>query len=130
MTEDTKREKFRRILAIRLPKAIKAVELLTNLSRKSDYEWSTTELQDMVNQLDDAVDGVLASFGVPSAAEPQDVHPTVDDTDVDDGDNLELDEQHEVRWAYDCIRRGDVEVAEARLRRLIVSWDDGGHRVI
>ena len=66
-TYDEKRDAFQRMLEGRLPKAVKAVELLANLARGSDYAWTNAELQGMTDQLDDAVDTVLSAFGIETA---------------------------------------------------------------
>lgn len=68
MTE-TKQEKFNRMLVARLPKAVKSIELLANLSRKSDYEWFGAQIDDMLDQLEGAVDGVMDAFGVGDEAD-------------------------------------------------------------
>ena len=68
-TYDEKREAFDRMLEGRLPKAVKAIELLSNLSRKGDYAWTNAQLQSMIDQLDDAVDGVMKAFGVETTAD-------------------------------------------------------------
>ncbi len=69
-TYEQKREAFQRMLEGRLSKAVKSVALLANLSRKSDYAWTSEELQQMCNQLDDAVDTVMQAFGVDTAPPP------------------------------------------------------------
>lgn len=66
---ETKEEKFRRMLAIRLPNAVKAVELLAKLSRKQDYAYAPVDVQKMLDQLDDAVDMVAKSFGAMTKGE-------------------------------------------------------------
>lgn len=120
-TMETKRQKFQRMLAIRLPKAVKAVELLGNLARKSDYEWSTLELQNMADTLDDAVDDVLEKFGKkPVAAEPEPAELTYHP--VDGADYVAPEQRSEVRWAHDALKRGDKKLAEDRLRRVIEHW--------
>lgn len=120
MTE-TKREKFQRMLAIRLPKAVDAIRLLANLSRRADYEWSTAELSKLITELDDAVDNVADAFGVeklgsapldpPAPAAPVGPEPVTD-----------VYERSEVRWAYDALRRGDTALAKDRLRKVIALW--------
>lgn len=67
---DEKRSDFDRMLDGRLPKAVKAVELLANLARKSDYAWTPSVLQTMLDQLDDAVDMVAKSFGASAGPAP------------------------------------------------------------
>lgn len=130
-TYDEKREDFARMLEGRLPKAVKAVELLANLARKSDYAWTPAELQAMLDQLDDAVDMVATAFGasVPTA-------PTAEAPAAKDGPDttqrsetagpaevaVKIDQRAEVRWAYDALKRGDRELAKNRIERVIKVW--------
>lgn len=123
MTYDEKREAFQRMLAGRLPKAVKAVELLANLSRKQDYAWTGTELQALLDQLDDAVDMVAKAFGVsegPAPAPTGEVARAASPTPT--AEVVHLDQRAEVRWAHDALRRGDKALAENRLSRVINHW--------
>lgn len=130
-TYDEKRRDFQRMLEGRLPKAVKAIELLSNLARKSDYAWLSSELQSMIDQIDDAVDGVMDAFGL--GEEP--ARPATDGPDTTQRSEPETvgssltavsqDHRAEVRWAYDALRRGDLELAEARMKLVIADWIEG-----
>lgn len=122
---ESKNEKFNRMMAVRLPKAIKAIELLSNLSRKSDYEWTQHELQSMTDQLDDAVDSVLSAFGVAPA--PEEAEKMVDTASEPaetpaDPKFVEVVDRSEVKWAYDALLRSDVDLAKNRLARVLTKW--------
>ena len=77
---DEKREAFQRMLEGRLPKAVKQVELLANLSRGSDYAYTNRDVQIIADSLDDAVDTVLQAFGVKNDEEMDISKPRLDDT--------------------------------------------------
>ena len=148
-TFDEKRADFDRMLEGRLPKAVKAIELLANLARKSDYAWTPAVLQTMLDQLDDAVDMVAQAFGSAAPASPPPPatgeHRTSAPEQVTDapvearaggggrdqvvpptGAQVKLDQRAEVRWAHDALRRGDTELAEARLKLVIKAWIEEG----
>ena len=118
---DEKREAFQRMLAGRLPKAVKAVELLANLSRRQDYEWLPAELQGMLDQLDDAVDMVSEAFGAGVKASPAPAPAPVEVVEAPGG-RVEIDQRAEVRWAYDALKRGDMMFAKDRMQRVIKFW--------
>lgn len=132
-TFDEKRNDFDRMLEGRLPKALKAVELLTNLARKSDYAWTPAVLQSMLDQLDDAVDMVATAFGASApTATPERAPAAVDGPETaqrsepggQTGVAVKIDQRAEVRWAHDALRRGNTELAEARLRLVIKAWNE------
>jgi hypothetical protein len=131
-TFDEKRSDFDRMLEGRLPKAVKAVELLANLARKSDYAWTPAGLQTMLDQLDDAVDAVAKAFGAsegqaPAPVEANDQIETSTMGEVARATSpVKIDQRAEVRWAHDALRRGDTELAEARLRVVIKAWLEEG----
>jgi len=121
---DEKREAFQRMLAGRLPKAVSAVRLLANLSRKQDYAWLPAEVQAVLDQLDDAVDVVSVSFGVGAAPAPA-LAPAPAPAPVAaeaPGGRVEIDQRAEVRWAYDALKRGDHGLAKERMHRVIKVW--------
>jgi len=128
-TYDEKRRDFQRMLEGRLPKAVKAIELLSNLARKSDYAWLNSELQNMVDQIDDAVDGVMSAFGLgeePAKLPAKDGPDTTQRSDAaapgSSPTQVSKDHRAEVRWAFDALRRGDLELAEARMKLVIADW--------
>ena len=71
MTE-TKRDKFDRMFEPRLEKAVKAISLLGNLARKSDYEWTNKQIQGMLDALHNEIDILMEKFDVKqNEAEPE-----------------------------------------------------------
>jgi hypothetical protein len=136
--DEQKREDFQRMLGGRLPKAVKAVELLGNLARTADYKWTNAELQDMVDQLDGAVDGVLSAFGIP-ADEPGDIAKPIIEAkkasivatrSVTVSANREpVEVRAEVRWAHDALQMNDPKLAKNRLARVIQVWIDEEKRL-
>jgi len=127
-THYEKRDAFQRMMGGRLPKAVKAVELLANLARGSDYAWTNAELQGMTDQLDDAVDTVLSAFGIETATvddyvqaageAPSDIIADIPLKEAD-SDKLTVNVRSEVKWSYDALKRGDKKLAEDRLRRAV-----------
>jgi hypothetical protein len=81
MTEETKHEKFIRLRDTRLPKIVHALDLFSNLASPS-YESSTEEAEELLQELQDAVDKVAEAFSlVPHPARRPD--PEDDDLDID-----------------------------------------------
>ena len=68
--QETKRQAFQRIRDIRLPKILKGITILGNLSRKNQYEYTTFEAAGLVNSLYKAVDATVKKFGV-EVVDPQ-----------------------------------------------------------
>jgi len=60
---ESKNDKFKRIKDVRLPKALKSIDLLGNLGA-SDYEASDEEKGDLIMQLQDMVDEVVIKLGL------------------------------------------------------------------
>lgn len=114
---ETKNQKFRRMLELRLPKAVKAIELLANLSRKTDYEWTAPQLQSMLDQLDDAVDGVAQAFGAPtSSTKPATM------AGVPAGAAQIEERLTGFQLVAEARRVGDEELAKATLDAIIDRW--------
>lgn len=130
-TYDEKREAFDRMLEGRLPKAVKAIELLSNLSRKSDYAWTNAQLQSMIDQLDDAVDGVMKAFGIDTPAE-EPAAPVATEAPTSTPEpratvSAAVDgfDKTRIKKAYLRIARGDRIHGMRDLRGVILSW--GSH---
>lgn len=132
-TYDEKREAFDRMLEGRLPKAVKSVELLANLSRKSDYAWTNAQLQEMIDKLDDAVDSVMKAFGVEAQVvveapeEPAVSRPV--EAPVADVERAAVSgfDKTKIKQAYLRIARGDRVHGMRDLRGVILGW--GSHLV-
>ena len=118
-THEEKRDAFLRILEGRLPKAIKAIDLLANLSNKSSYAWTTLEVNVMLDELEASLATVYEAFDVkvdePGVDAPAALAPEPDGV-------VAIDQRHEVKWAYDCLKRGDATTAKARLHRVLSAW--------
>lgn len=136
---DEKREAFQRMLAGRLPKAVKSVELLANLSRKSDYAWTNSELQQMVDQLDDAVDAVMKSFGLDQEEPAPKTMPATEDpvaafmlgdyaedvTMVEapgPGTAIPGRDRSDIRAALRQLQAGDTKRGTEALRKIVSGW--------
>lgn len=63
MSTETKSEKFIRIRDARLPKIVAAIKLLGNLAGPG-YEYTETEAQELVSELDTAVTKIYGQFGL------------------------------------------------------------------
>lgn len=117
---------FQSLRDTRLPKAVKAVELLGNLAR---YEHSEQEAKDLVNAIGDAADDLDAIFAkrwswadtpAPTEPAPPPRATSVPPGTADGGASFEA----EVRWALDAIKRGDTKLAENRLKRILKGETD------
>lgn len=128
-TYDEKREKFQQMMESRLPKAVKAIELLSNLSRKSDYAWTQAELQDMLDRIDDAVDGVAQSFGVAAPETPAEeevigvVPPPAGEprstTSIAVVDGVD---RRDIRAVLRMLHAGDTNKATQLLQKIVCGW--------
>lgn len=117
---ESKNEKFERMLAIRLPNALKAISLISNLAART-YESTGKQKRDLIDALYDEVEAVADAFGIEEEPEtaPQ---PAQESAPQGAGGSARGDDRHEIRWAYDALRRGDTELAEARLNMVLKRW--------
>lgn len=143
---ESKQEKFDRMLEARLPKAVKAIELLGNLSNKSTYEWHAGQVDDMLDQLGAALDEVMDRFGVPAEA-PAPAAPIEVPLKESDADTHRYEPKTalpETSWrspAIDGVDRRDIRAALERLtadhgkadpgvtalRKIVLGWvPEGG----
>lgn len=60
--EETKRQKFIRLAESRINNALKQIELLSNLSNSSVYEYSKEDVNQMIKSLKDAIANLEYSF--------------------------------------------------------------------
>ena len=115
---------FHSLRDTRLPKAQKAVSLLENLVR---YDHTEQEAKDIVNAVSDAADDLDAVFAKKWGWQEDDMQDvrrenlsmamgrTIPAGTADGGSSFEA----EVRWALDAVMRGDCELAENRLKRIL-----------
>lgn len=137
-TFDEKREAFQRMRDARLGKALKAIELLGNLARKSGYEYLSSEVLEMLDQLDSAVDTVADAFGCKTEVETNE-EPVAEPVSLAEfsrlggydghvaavaggAEGVDLDQRAEIRWAFDALKRGDKKLAINRLERVLQVW--------
>ena len=107
---ESKSEKFARIRDVRLPKAVKAISLLTNLASR-DYEYTREDRAHLLGVLDAAVADVSEAFGM-------DVTPSivVEDPKVGPYGGSEWAAANE---ALEKLVDGDTEGALQALRRAL-----------
>ena len=111
--QETKREAFQRILEIRLPKILKSVKLLGNLSRKNQYEYTDLEAITLVNSLTKAVDGIAKKFGV-KPLEPIETSTLVIPPP---SEPLSSDAKADIEWGLGMLINGDKSEAEILIKR-------------
>jgi hypothetical protein len=124
---ETKNEKFTRMLETRLPKAEKSVTLLANLARKSDYEWTDAQMQELMDRLDDAVDVVAAAFGVGgSKPESAPIDAATDGLEpnhtIQQVGPVNSFDKMAIKAAYMEIAKGDRAQGMKALRKVILGW--------
>jgi len=113
--QETKRQAFQRILEIRLPKILKGITILGNLSRKNQYEYTDLEAITLVNSLTKAVDGIAEKFGIQKKEQPVDA--VVDATKVKSSQPLSSDARADIAWGLGMLINGDKSEAEILIKR-------------
>lgn len=116
---ETKIEKGKRLLNARLPKATKALELITNLGAGAAYEISVVDAQRSVADIQQKLDEIRYAFKLPNElveAKPVE-NPLAERIGLSIGENG-INEPL-VRWAYDKLRSRDFETAEILLYRAL-----------
>ena len=101
---ENKEDKFQRIAANRLPKTIKAIELMENLG-SSAYACSRKDAEAIVTALNDAVNKVSEAYGI----------EVVDTTKFTP---MPLNESY-ARWAFDKLQAGKTKDGIELLRKAI-----------
>ena len=112
--QETKREAFQRIRDIRLPKILKGIIILGNLSRKTQYEYTTFEAAGLVNSLYKAVDGIAEKFGV-ETLEPIETSTLV--TPPSTSEPLSSDAKADIEWGLGFLIQGNYSEAKILLKR-------------
>ena len=111
--QETKRQAFQRIRDIRLPKILKGITILGNLSRKNQYEYTDLEAITLVNSLTKAVDGIAKKFGV-KALEPIETSTLVIPPP---SEPLSSDAKADIEWGLGMLINGDKSEAEILIKR-------------
>ena len=113
--QETKREAFQRIRDIRLPKILKSVKLLGNLSRKNQYKYTPAQAIALVNSLYKAVDAIAKLFGIQKNAQPVEV--IVNATKVKSKQPLSHDARADIEWGLGFLIQGNKSEAEILIKR-------------
>lgn len=117
--QETKRQAFQRIRDIRLPKILKSVKLLGNLSRKNQYECTPTEAFLLVSSITKEVNAIAKKFGVETGQQQAESHISTQkkiDKQLSKKD-LTTDARADIQWGYEMLCRGDTNEAVTMIER-------------
>tara|TARA_R110001606_G_scaffold73949_1_gene171068 strand:+ start:1123 stop:1503 length:381 start_codon:yes stop_codon:yes gene_type:complete len=117
--QETKRQAFQRIRDIRLPKILKSVKLLGNLSRKNQYEYSSNEAFLLVSSITKEVNAIAKKFGVETGQQQAESHISTQkkiDKQLSNKD-LTTDARADIQWGYEMLCRGDTNEAVTMIER-------------
>jgi len=117
--QETKREAFQRIRDIRLPKILKSVKLLGNLSRKNQYECTPTEAFLLVSSITKEVNAIAKKFGVETGQQQAESHISTQkkiDKQLSNKD-LTTDARADIQWGFEMLCRGDTDEAVTMIER-------------
>lgn len=115
---ETKHDKFIRIRDQRVPKALKAIELLGNLA-SHNYESSPEEQEEMIGQLLHQVDLVVLEFGLVKKVIPEPEYS--DEVQLTSEEHLKLINGlgYHIGRAIEEITDGKPEEAKSRLLEIM-----------
>jgi|TARA_Y100000015_G_C2374432_1_gene81776 hypothetical protein len=108
-----KRDAFKRLSKPRVEKACKAIKLLCNLSRRSQYEYTNLEAVQIKQALENELEGVIKSFKIEDSGE----HLDSQDPEIEQTNKEALSW---ASWARETIDR-DPKEAKAMLDRAILA---------
>jgi len=108
-----KREAFQRLSKPRIEKAIKGIQLLGNLSRKSQYEYSTLEVSQMIGALEAEIEGIKKLYKFDQQVKQSRPEPDPDP----EIEQIEPESASWVAWALDRLIQGDPKAATEMLKR-------------
>lgn len=109
---------FKRIRDSRLPKAVKAIDLLGNLSNRGNYQYSDKQARELVREIDLARDNLAKAFKIDqraqklTAAEPI----SAPDQTSESLEPINAQARSWVAWALDRIQSGDPRAAQEMLK--------------
>jgi len=121
--DNTKRETFRRLLDSRLPKTLKSIKLLGNLSRKGQYEYTHLEAQELIKGLKNEVMALATKFKVTTTT-PEPI-ATAPDTPTEG--ELDRNDRGNLAWAHDMLRRGQTKDATTLITRILKQQQEGNN---
>ena len=109
---------FKRIRDARLPKAVKAIDLLGNLSNRGNYQYSDKQARELVREIDLARDNLAKAFKIDqraqklTAAEPI----SAPDQTSESLEPINAQARSWVAWALERIQSGDPTAAQEMLK--------------
>jgi hypothetical protein len=127
--QETKREAFQRIRDIRLPKILKGIKLLGNLSRKNQYEYTSSEAFLLVSNITKEVNAIAKKFGVETGQQQAETYISTQkkiDRQLSNGDNSDVSKPEkeltqnaraDIQWGYEMLCRGKTDEAVTMIER-------------
>ena len=109
---------FKRIRDARLPKALKAIDLLGNLSNRGNYHYSDKQARELVREIDLARDNLAKAFKIDQRAQKMPAAGPISAPDQT-SESLEPINTHArswVAWALERIQSGDPTAAQEMLK--------------
>ena len=109
---------FQRIRDARLPKAVKAIDLLGNLSNRGNYQYSDKQARELVREIDLARDNLAKAFQIDQRAQKLTAAGPISAPDQT-SESLEPINKHArswVAWALERIQSGDPTAAQEMLK--------------
>lgn len=123
-TEESKAEKFDRLLTLRLPKAQDEIRKVRRLFEGDDYEFSPQDARTVFRSLMKAVAPISPEkIRVQTVSEVvRNARPKPKEEKPPEGDfkGLTPVKVSELRWAFDMMRRGEHYEAEKMIRRVLM----------
>lgn len=115
---DIKEEAFIRISSSRLPKAVKSIELLGNLSNRGNYRYSDDQAKGLIRELEEAIDSLAKSFKIDQGAQNKPAAEAISAADpvIEDPDLLKPLARSWVAWSLDKLQHGDRSEAIEMLK--------------
>jgi len=136
---ETKTEKFERIATARAGVAVQKIGLMENLIR-SDYESTPTRRAEIISALEDAVNALATKWKLNASDSGRVYRHQLSDEEIAEREakpvatltraassieglnqlaNGGATIEQEVRWALDAILRGDYDLAQNRIERIL-----------
>ena len=122
--QETKRQAFQRIQDIRLPKILKGITILGNLSRKNQYEYTSSEAFLLVSSITKEVNAIARKFGVETGQQQAETYINTQkkiDKQLDgissNKKELSSDARADIEWGLGFLIQGNYSEAKILLKR-------------
>ena len=109
---------FKRIRDARLPKAVKAIDLLGNLSNRGNYQYSDKQARELVREIDLARDNLAKAFKIDQRAQKLTAAGPISapDQTSESLEPINAQARSWVAWALERIQSGDPTAAQEMLK--------------